>query len=115
MSGRNLSKYTREVFRKIRSAGHYCTLCGGKMAEDQKTIEHLIPRSRGGSNRQANLTRSCKPCNLARGSDTHVLPQFHTMTGELLATWEVKQIMEAAMNAMSRRPSPPVHERGTRE
>ncbi|MFI6008225.1 HNH endonuclease [Streptomyces sp. NPDC051243] len=31
-------------------------------------IEHLRPRSRGGSNRLANLVLACVPCNEAKGS-----------------------------------------------
>ena len=26
-------------------------------------VEHIVPRSRGGSNRVSNLTLSCRPCN----------------------------------------------------
>jgi 5-methylcytosine-specific restriction endonuclease McrA len=30
-------------------------------------VEHIRPRSRGGSNRESNLTLSCVPCNKAKG------------------------------------------------
>jgi hypothetical protein len=33
-------------------------------------IEHIIPRSRGGSNRVDNLTLSCRKCNIKKGKKT---------------------------------------------
>lgn len=41
-----------------------CAYCG-KKGED---VEHLIPRSRGGSNRISNLIWSCRRCNEKKGS-----------------------------------------------
>lgn len=34
---------------------------------DYETIEHLVPRSKGGSNRIENLALAHKKCNYARG------------------------------------------------
>ncbi len=33
-------------------------------------VEHIVPRSKGGSNRVSNLTLSCRPCNLKKGNQT---------------------------------------------
>src|SRR5215469_13456424 len=33
-------------------------------------IEHILPRSRGGTDRASNLTLACEPCNMARGTRT---------------------------------------------
>ena len=33
-------------------------------------MEHIVPRSRGGSDRTSNLTLSCQPCNIAKGNRT---------------------------------------------
>ena len=33
-------------------------------------IEHIVPRSRVGSNRVSNLTLACEPCNLKKGART---------------------------------------------
>ncbi|MCY1703833.1 RNA-guided endonuclease IscB [Deinococcus sp. SL84] len=45
-----------------------CAYCGKK--EKGLEVEHLIPRSRGGSNRISNLVMSCQKCNAAKGSKT---------------------------------------------
>ena len=33
-------------------------------------IEHVLPSSRGGTNRASNLTLACEPCNTAKGNQT---------------------------------------------
>ncbi|GHG09937.1 hypothetical protein GCM10017783_23060 [Deinococcus piscis] len=43
-----------------------CAYCGKK--EKGLQVEHLLPRSRGGSNRISNLVMSCQKCNAAKGS-----------------------------------------------
>jgi len=45
-----------------------CAYCG--KANVPLEIEHLIPRSRGGSDRVPNLTLACTPCNQKKGNRT---------------------------------------------
>lgn len=46
--------------------GGVCVYCGKEIDIDHVTIDHIIPRSHGGSNRLANLTCSCMLCNGAK-------------------------------------------------
>lgn len=49
--------------------GFACVYCGaGVEANITLTLDHLAPRSRGGSNNWRNLATACKDCNDARGS-----------------------------------------------
>lgn len=48
--------------------GRKCAYCGAKDVAFE--VEHIIPKSRGGSNRVSNLTLACRPCNQAKGSQT---------------------------------------------
>lgn len=44
-----------------------CRYCGEKLkSKAQATVDHVIPRSKGGSNRMANLVTACVPCNQAK-------------------------------------------------
>lgn len=45
-----------------------CALCGGHMSEDQKSIDHIIPVSRGGDNTLANLQIAHLRCNQLKGN-----------------------------------------------
>lgn len=52
----------REVFIRDNFTCQYC----GRMSHDL-TIDHVIPRSRGGKHVWENLTSACKPCNHRKG------------------------------------------------
>lgn len=45
-----------------------CAYCG--KTDVPLEIEHLTPKSRGGSNRVSNLTLACRPCNQKKGART---------------------------------------------
>jgi len=46
--------------------GRRCAYCESKNIPLQ--IEHIQPKSKGGSNRVSNLTLACEPCNTAKGA-----------------------------------------------
>ncbi len=48
--------------------GRRCAYCG--RAGVPLEVEHVVPRSRGGSHRVCNLTLACKPCNRTKGART---------------------------------------------
>ena len=48
--------------------GRKCAYCSKK--EISLQIEHLIPKSRGGTNRVQNLTLACEKCNQKKGTQT---------------------------------------------
>ena len=48
---------TRE--RVLRRDGHLCGYCGGRAT----TIDHVLPRSRGGADVWINLVSACETCN----------------------------------------------------
>jgi RRXRR protein/HNH endonuclease len=52
-----LEKYSRK-----------CGYCGAQNVPFE--IEHITPKSRGGSNRVSNLCLACRPCNEAKGNQT---------------------------------------------
>lgn len=48
--------------------GRACAYCGA--ADVPLEVEHIIPKSRGGSNRISNLTLACHDCNQDKGNNT---------------------------------------------
>src|SRR3990167_11470530 len=44
-----------------------CLACG---SEENLTLDHIIPRARGGPNNRNNLQLLCRPCNEAKGNRT---------------------------------------------
>lgn len=57
-----------------------CQYCGTRVGSREATIDHVMPRSRGGLNTWKNLVISCIKCNVSKGNKT---PQE---TGILLRT-----------------------------
>ena len=55
----------REVFVRDRHTCQYC----GRIAHDL-TLDHIVPRHRGGSHTWDNLVAACKVCNHRKGSKT---------------------------------------------
>lgn len=58
-------------YRRFRSLvlqrdGHKCSYCGA--VDVRLQLDHIFPRSRGGSDTPDNLTPACKPCNTSKGA-----------------------------------------------
>ena len=62
LAGYEVRQYVLEKF------GRHCVYCGKRDVALQ--VEHIVPKSRGGSNRVSNLTLACEPCNLLKSNRT---------------------------------------------
>ena len=47
-----------------------CGYCGCDLHEDNTTIDHMRPKSRGGQDRIANLILCCRSCNATKRAKT---------------------------------------------
>lgn len=47
-----------------------CMYCSTKLNWDTATVEHVLPRSRGGPTTWLNCVASCKPCNKKKANKT---------------------------------------------
>lgn len=47
-----------------------CVYCSGVSGDNILEVEHIVPRSKGGTNSIKNLTLSCKCCNQHKGADS---------------------------------------------
>jgi 5-methylcytosine-specific restriction endonuclease McrA len=48
--------------------GNRCQYCGA--SADQLSVDHVVPRSRGGLDIWENVTTACLPCNVRKGNRT---------------------------------------------
>jgi 5-methylcytosine-specific restriction endonuclease McrA len=62
----------RALFARDEWACVYCGETGGRL-----TLDHVVPRSRGGESVWENVVTSCAPCNLRKGNRT---PEEVSMT-----------------------------------
>lgn len=57
--------------RGILSRDHYaCQYCGITPSRKELTLDHVLPRSRGGKTTWENVVAACKKCNGRKGSRT---------------------------------------------
>jgi len=50
--------------------GHVCQYCGGRFPAHQLSLDHVTPRSRGGTNTWENVVCACLRCNVRKGGRT---------------------------------------------
>ncbi|TVQ23288.1 MAG: HNH endonuclease [Leptolyngbya sp. DLM2.Bin15] len=57
--------------RLLKEFGSSCWWCRRCFPAKQLTLDHLKPKSLGGSNSLENLRLSCSPCNHSRGNSLY--------------------------------------------
>jgi len=62
LQGYNVREYLLDKW------GRTCAYCG--KTDVPLEVEHIVPRSKGGTDRVSNLTLSCRKCNLKKGDKT---------------------------------------------
>jgi hypothetical protein len=64
---RDFSPTRKNIFRRDN---HSCQYCSCKIEGDNATIDHILPRSRGGKHRWENVVACCLKCNRKKGDRT---------------------------------------------
>jgi len=62
---RELPLTRKNILQRDNNCCQYCGYIGKKLS-----IDHVIPRSRGGCDEWANVTTACVSCNLKKGNQT---------------------------------------------
>ena len=70
MSKRDYTREEKEIINKVKQSSNNCYYCGCKLNNNQKTIDHKLPMSRGGKTIKDNLVVSCIDCNQDKDSMT---------------------------------------------
>ena len=55
-------------YQVLKESGGRCALCGATSKEAVLQVDHIQPRSRGGTNDKSNLQALCDRCNLGKGN-----------------------------------------------
>ncbi len=56
-----------------------CQYCGAAPGHHELTVDHVVPRSRGGNHAWTNLVTACKRCNQIKGSRTPEEAHLHLL------------------------------------
>lgn len=66
------AKYSKANI-KLRD-GYTCQYCLKRFSEKSLTIDHVVPRAKGGKTTYENSTTACKPCNQKKKDRTDMKP-----------------------------------------
>jgi len=66
---RRIPRQTRALSRKniLMRDHHTCQYCGRGCGAGELTLDHVLPRSRGGASSWENLVAACRRCNNRKG------------------------------------------------
>lgn len=53
----------------LKRDNYTCQYCGERMDKSDLTLDHVVPRSRGGQHSWENLVTACAPCNRRKGDN----------------------------------------------
>ena len=67
--------YIRDNFTCQLQTTSRCKQVLGKVKATELTIDHILPRSRGGKTSWLNVCTACKDCNSEKGSDGSIVPK----------------------------------------
>ena len=73
-SMKRLRIYMRDKFR--------CQYCGEKKPAGELTLDHILPRSRGGDNSPVNVVTACVACNNRKGDRTPAEARMPLLTSQ---------------------------------
>ena len=65
LPGKSVPFSRRNLYRRD---GSQCQYCGEYVATRDMTVDHVVPRARGGANSWENCVLSCQKCNSRKGS-----------------------------------------------
>lgn len=86
----------------MRDWGCHCYYCGADLRAPgvEATLDHRVPRSRGGTDVRSNLVPACRECNAAKGCLT--VEEYRERVRERLPEWRA---MLALSQVLAREPA----------
>ena len=84
-SMKRLRIYTRDKFR--------CQYCGAKKTASELTLDHILPRSRGGLNSPINVVTACLKCNNRKGDRTPDEARMPLLTSQTALRVKLERVM----------------------
>ena len=86
MASRKIER--REKFKILHDDEFTCQYCGDNPGSKNLEVDHLIPRSKGGSDNRCNLVTACVTCN-GRKSNTISFPKKMIERDDTEEGWKV--------------------------
>ena len=82
---KRLRIYMRDKFR--------CQYCGEKKAVGELTLDHILPRSRGGDNAPVNIVTACLACNNRKANRTPAEARMPLLTSQTALRVKLERVV----------------------
>src|SRR4030095_9428292 len=82
---KRLRIYMRDKFR--------CQYCGQKKPVGELTLDHILPRSRGGDNSPVNIVTACLPCNNRKSDRTPAEARMPLLTSQTALRVKLERVV----------------------
>ncbi|HZE71360.1 MAG TPA: HNH endonuclease, partial [Pyrinomonadaceae bacterium] len=82
---KRLRLYMRDKFR--------CQYCGDKKGAAELTLDHILPRSRGGDNSPVNIVTACVPCNNRKSNRTPDEARMPLLTSQTALRMKLERVV----------------------
>jgi 5-methylcytosine-specific restriction endonuclease McrA len=82
---RRLRVYMRDKFR--------CQYCGDKKTAAELTLDHILPRSRGGDNSPVNIVTACLQCNNRKRDRTPAEARMPLLTSQTALRVKLERVV----------------------
>jgi len=70
-----------------------CQYCGNKFIFSELTMDHVIPKSRGGEKSWNNIVASCKKCNSKKGDRTPEEARMPLIKKPFVPRWSIQILL----------------------
>jgi len=84
-SMKRLRIFMRDKFR--------CQYCGDKKRAGELTLDHILPRSRGGDNSPVNVVTACVACNNRKGNRTPAEARMPLLTSQSALRMKLERVV----------------------
>lgn len=91
---KRLRRAKRETRARLYASSPYCFYCNAYLELDDSTVDHVVPRSKGGTNTFDNMVLSCWPCNEFKKDYVVVIQNGIVAVPLRTGTWLVLQLEE---------------------
>jgi 5-methylcytosine-specific restriction endonuclease McrA len=82
--GKRLRYSRMSVFRRDNFC---CQYCGHEFVRAELTVDHIIPKSKGGKSTWLNIVTACRPCNWAKADRTPEEAKMKLLNQPKIPTW----------------------------
>ena len=70
-----------------------CQYCGGRFSFTDLTMDHVIPKSRGGDKSWTNIVACCKRCNNKKGNRTPEEAKMPLIKKPAIPKWNIHVLL----------------------